>query len=1018
MDSTFNPWFDIFHDMEGPEPFGSSVDPSDVINPDNTADAQLEIMQDALLGVVDLKPSIVRFNPLYYNLVTKTVSQEEFESWPEDGFVYITELVDTIVYTRDDATNEVDTNKITIDCDDPRWENDPNVGGRDGEECYLYEKDFYEVATANLAFIADMNSFTPEVDIDSITDTITYYDPALGEDVTVVRLERIEATPTGNFYVTVRYPKTEQEIANVMRFSNFERIQETLDTIYSALEQGSAAATLDFPDFSGSERVKVEVIVPYMTEITNDRTFIDIGDDDGDNQVELSSDVRRTEKIINQVPYYYRVLAYDEGHVNSGSERKLNSGQQVGSPNVVEIIPKPAAVGQRLSFDLIAADTSLLGSLNSFDLFAVDEDRAQQLFVGDTIQVRFSSVPSLTEVQYTNGQNVVEDRSYGLYTTNIQIDNLTDDEPLFESNFLFEGRLGEYNNFNLPTENTFSLVLADTVIIETDVTTGDTVSRDDIGTPRSEAVIIKGGQFSTGNFRDQISIYSGRWTQKGLGTLSFEFNYYLRQFGGIFRPDSTIEVISDDPITTRIQPWDIESTSTIPNPAITNTTQQVGEEAFGAFPGRIFQFDNENRIIATEVVPNSQPVFATFNNGPGTYRMTLGEEQTMQVEFEFGRPTSRETKTFNVPYHEVSMVNLTEYKRPSDGIDDSVVVDIALPMEHIELPTNRIGEFATGPEDDEFGVPYPSPINLYEAGRDPEEFIGNFNITSYAWANVREQQINPIVADWSFAVPPENVSTQDSSYSGFQGRYLKSATSTDGTTTIDFVNVINISGAQFYTDYPNIGRFQPGNPTLRRPIRSLYDTLDVGDFDPGAPNQLLYGFEQDGDKYIVNGLKRFGNDLGAGDELVFNIKGGVQGLPYDGATLTYVVRGGVPSDSPTGPQSYTDGMMDGVNVVPNPYYITHQAQVSPYDARIHFTKLPPVCTIEIYTVTGELVREIQHDELSLEADRESVAVWDLLTDSGLRVQSQSLVARIYTPDGAETLKTFSLVVGSFRIVQD
>jgi len=45
-----------------------------------------------------------------------------------------------------------------------------------------------------------------------------------------------------------------------------------------------------------------------------------------------------------------------------------------------------------------------------------------------------------------------------------------------------------------------------------------------------------------------------------------------------------------------------------------------------------------------------------------------------------------------------------------------------------------------------------------------------------------------------------------------------------------------------------------------------------------------------------------------------------------------------------------------------------------------------------------------------------VLVWDLISKNGFRVQSQVLMAVITTPDGETVTKTFSVVVGSFRIV--
>lgn len=413
--------------------------------------------------------------------------------------------------------------------------------------------------------------------------------------------------------------------------------------------------------------------------------------------------------------------------------------------------------------------------------------------------------------------------------------------------------------------------------------------------------------------------------------------------------------------------------------------------------------------------PGPEDVYATFNNGPGTYRLILGPEQQETMSFSFGGTT----KDFIVPYHDVTMVEETSYTRPSGTFGDSVTIDLGRQMEHMRLPVNTVGPFQEA-DDDEIGTEYPSPINLYENGIPPKEYIGKFNITTYGFANARVRSLSPLLIGRQFVIPGD-VSEQiavDSSYTGLQGRYVKSATSVDGEDVIDFVNMINIAGANYYTDYANVGRFQPTNQIFRRAINAVVDTIPVDEIDINSPNIVYSNYREENGNYIINGLKVFGNDLGEGDELVFRTKGGVQGIPFDSATVTYVVRGGEPGLATSTVEGYTDEMLDEINVVPNPYYITHQAQRSPYDAKIFFNKLPPVCTIEIYTVDGNLVRTINHDEYAADPSQEALDVWNLLTDSGVRVQSQSLIARIYTPDGASTEKIFSLVVGSFRIVQD
>jgi soluble P-type ATPase len=81
---------------------------------------------------------------------------------------------------------------------------------------------------------------------------------------------------------------------------------------------------------------------------------------------------------------------------------------------------------------------------------------------------------------------------------------------------------------------------------------------------------------------------------------------------------------------------------------------------------------------------------------------------------------------------------------------------------------------------------------------------------------------------------------------------------------------------------------------------------------------------------------------------------------------------------------------------------------------VYFTKLPPICDIEIFTASGDHVTTIKHNANT--SDMANVEIYDILSKNGQRVQSQTLVAKISTPNGAQTLKHFSIIVGGFRVV--
>ena len=111
--------------------------------------------------------------------------------------------------------------------------------------------------------------------------------------------------------------------------------------------------------------------------------------------------------------------------------------------------------------------------------------------------------------------------------------------------------------------------------------------------------------------------------------------------------------------------------------------------------------------------------------------------------------------------------------------------------------------------------------------------------------------------------------------------------------------------------------------------------------------------------------------------------------------------------------------MEGIKVVPNPYYISHNNEQIPYDNKLYFTHVPPGSTINIYTVSGQLIQTLKHDpfaNVGLEdGGKLYVDVWNLIMENGLRAQSQTLIAQIISPDGAETMEKFSIVVGTFNV---
>jgi hypothetical protein len=134
--------------------------------------------------------------------------------------------------------------------------------------------------------------------------------------------------------------------------------------------------------------------------------------------------------------------------------------------------------------------------------------------------------------------------------------------------------------------------------------------------------------------------------------------------------------------------------------------------------------------------------------------------------------------------------------------------------------------------------------------------------------------------------------------------------------------------------------------------------------------------------------------------LDFAGKGGRQG----GAAGRLIVH---PPDSATATEDFKPGDRILIETIGGPFGLPLPG------AKV--TRLPKECTIKIYTVAGDLIRTIHHVDQD-GTFRYGMDVWDLLSDNRQRAASQGLIAVIETPNGAQTVKKFAVVVGGARIL--
>jgi hypothetical protein len=101
--------------------------------------------------------------------------------------------------------------------------------------------------------------------------------------------------------------------------------------------------------------------------------------------------------------------------------------------------------------------------------------------------------------------------------------------------------------------------------------------------------------------------------------------------------------------------------------------------------------------------------------------------------------------------------------------------------------------------------------------------------------------------------------------------------------------------------------------------------------------------------------------------------------------------------------------LTAIRVVPNPYLgaASFEGASSPFDrpgGRIQFINLPPECTIRLYTISGNLVRVLEHT-----SDEAGTKDYDLRTREGFKLASGNYYYHVTTPDGQSHLGRFAII---------
>ncbi|MDE0485148.1 MAG: hypothetical protein OXI67_21445 [Candidatus Poribacteria bacterium] len=156
-------------------------------------------------------------------------------------------------------------------------------------------------------------------------------------------------------------------------------------------------------------------------------------------------------------------------------------------------------------------------------------------------------------------------------------------------------------------------------------------------------------------------------------------------------------------------------------------------------------------------------------------------------------------------------------------------------------------------------------------------------------------------------------------------------------------------------------------------------------------------------------------EISSGD--VFTVKMGGVSAPQDGDELLLKTQG----ESLAAEDIKDD--LSKIRVVPNPYFVTNRAVTSEGTDKVFFTHLPPRCTIRIYTLVGELVREIKHesadsfnpDERLAQGDKGGTAEFDLLNRYNQALASGVYIFHVEAQD--EKNDVIGNKIGRFAIIR-
>ncbi len=198
----------------------------------------------------------------------------------------------------------------------------------------------------------------------------------------------------------------------------------------------------------------------------------------------------------------------------------------------------------------------------------------------------------------------------------------------------------------------------------------------------------------------------------------------------------------------------------------------------------------------------------------------------------------------------------------------------------------------------------------------------------------------------------------------------------------------------------------------------MFEGLQIIITNP-APTEPLDFFPEVGDEVLISP----GVQVRSAGMVVMPLRPLAMGKPY--ATSNGLIFTIVPPAANPQPLTYKDRFqfsttqpsveanavkneLNRVRVVPNPYLVASSFEEEFGQLRreplrvLRFVNLPPVCTIHVFTLDGDLVKTIEHN------DGTGVATWDLRSASGREIATGVYLYLVKT-DNAEKLDRLAVV---------